>query len=226
MTKPIHNVPFTVGEVFKQLEDAKTKKERAEILSDNDGLALRSLLRLNFDPNIKFELPEGTPEKYVPNTKPFGMGDADLKGIVKKFYIFVKESTPNLRQAKREILFLQTLEQLDAFEAKLLIDAKDKKLDFGLTKQLVDEVFPGLLPPSELTKTEEQPKVEKKAEPEKKEETEPVVEKPAETPEEEKEPVVEEPVKAKPKTKAKAKRRTRKKKEEKADEAQSVGKGV
>lgn len=185
LATPVHNIPLTVGEVFKKLESAQTKNERADILKAHDSLALRSLLRLNFDPNIEFELPEGVPERYKPNNRPLGMGETSLKAIVKKFYIFTKQGAPKLRQSKREIIFLQTLEQLDAFEAKLLLDAKDKKLEFGLTKKLVDEVFPGILPeeisepvveepvleaesPKEQIKVVEKPKTKKSQKPRKK----------------------------------------------------------
>lgn len=155
--KPVHYVPLTIGEVFEKLESASSKTERAEILKINDHPALRAILRLNFDPAIKFELPEGAPEKYKPNRNPKGFGSTHIKGVYKKFYIFVKSSTPNLRQNKRETIFLQTLEQLDNFEADILIKAKDKKLDFGLTKKLVNEVFPGLIPGDDLEVSESAP---------------------------------------------------------------------
>lgn len=50
-----------------------------------------------------------------------------------------------MKQTKRESLFINLLESLDPKEAKILIDAKDKKLDLGLTKKVIDEVFPGLI---------------------------------------------------------------------------------
>lgn len=144
--KPVHNMPRTVGEVFELLKNAKTKAERADILKDNDSLALRSILRLNYDPSLKFELPEGFPSNYRGNPKPVGFGDTTLKAAVKGFYVFVKRPDSRLRQSKRENLFLQLLEELDRQEAQLLVEAKDKKINVGLTKKLVDEVFPGLLP--------------------------------------------------------------------------------
>lgn len=146
MALPAHNMPRTIGEVFELLKASKTKTERFTILKENDSLALRTILRLNFDPNIKFEIPEGFPPSYKPNPKPKGFGGANLKGSIKGFYMFVKASSPGLRQSKREVLFLQLLEQLDSTEANVLVAAKDKNLDVGVTRKLVDEVFPGLLP--------------------------------------------------------------------------------
>lgn len=147
MTKRLsHNMPRTIGEVVALLQGAKTKPERAALLKEHNSLALRSILRLNFDPTLKFELPEGFPPTYRGNSKPNGFGDTTLKAAVKGFYVFVKTASPNLRQVKRENLFLQLLEGLDRQEAQVLVEAKDKKLEIGLTKKLIDEVFPGLLP--------------------------------------------------------------------------------
>lgn len=147
-----YDPPKTVGEAFELLKKAKSKTERLKILKENDSLALRSILRLNYDPNLKFELPEGTPP-YTPNPKPVGFGDTTLKTAIDGFYVFVKASCPGLRQHKREMMFINLLETLDSQEAKLLIDAKDKKLKLGLTTKTINEVFPGLLP--------EEPKKEK-----------------------------------------------------------------
>lgn len=147
MAKPVHNIPRSVGATFDALAAAKTKAERATILKDDDSLALRSILRLNFDPNLKLDVPEGFPKNYRKSDRPDEFAPTSLKAAVKSFYVFVRASSPKLRQAKREILFLQLLESLDNREARVLVDAKDKKLDAGLTRKLIEEVFPGLLPP-------------------------------------------------------------------------------
>jgi hypothetical protein len=142
---PAHKLPWRIGEIIAMLKSAKTKNERAKILKDNDSLPLQTILRLNFDSKINFDLPKGFPPGYKASAKPDGFSNVTLKVAIKGFYMFVKTSSPTLRQPKRETLFLQLLEQLDNQEAKVLVNAKDKKLDAGLTRKLVDEVFPGLL---------------------------------------------------------------------------------
>lgn len=146
MPKPVHNIPRSVGATIDLLSSAKTKAERAQILKEDDSLALRSILRLNFDPNIQFDVPEGFPPNYKASPRPDEFGATTLKSAVSSFYVFVRASSPKLRQAKRESLFLQLLESLDNREARILVAAKDKKLDAGLTRKLIEEVFPGLLP--------------------------------------------------------------------------------
>jgi hypothetical protein len=76
---------------------------------------------------------------------PQGFGETTLKVSAKGWYVFNKENAPNLRQSKRESMFISLLEALDPVEAEILLAAKDKKLDLGLTKKALDEVFPGLI---------------------------------------------------------------------------------
>ena len=135
---------LAISEVCDRLKLAKTKTERTQILKENDNPALRGLLRMNYDSSLVLALPEGEPQ-YQKSTKPTGFGDTTLKASVKGWYVFVKELSPNVRQSKRESLFINLIESLDSKEAQVLLDAKDKKLDLGLTKKVIDEVFPGLI---------------------------------------------------------------------------------
>ena len=54
---------------------------------------------------------------------------------------------PNLKQARREYLFIEMLESIHSLEAELLLQIKDKKIKCkGLTYNLVKETFPELIP--------------------------------------------------------------------------------
>ena len=153
---PVNAMPLTIGEILAKLAAAKNKAERVTILKENESAPLKHFLRLAYDPNIKMDIPEGRPP-FTPNPKPVGFGDTTLKTVLgpkSGFYIFFKKSTPNYRQTKRELNFILLLEQLDSQEAEYLLAAKDKKLEVGLTRKVIDEVFPGLL--SNEIKTSEQ----------------------------------------------------------------------
>lgn len=135
---------LSVGEVVDKLKAAKTKNDRVKILRENDCAALRGILRMNFDESLVLSLPEGTPPHKkldVPN----GFGQTTLKASASGWYVFVKELSPNLKQSKRESIFIQLLESLDQREAEILIQAKDRKLDLGITKKGIAEVFPELI---------------------------------------------------------------------------------
>ena len=135
---------LAISEVCDKLKAAKTKTERIQILKENDNPALRGLLRMNYDSSLVLALPQGEPP-YQKSTKPAGFGNTTLKASVRGWYVFVKELSPNVRQSKRESLFINLIESLDSKEAQILLDAKDRKLDLGLTKKVIDEVFPGLI---------------------------------------------------------------------------------
>lgn len=135
---------LSVAEIVGLLKSAKTKTERTQILKTHDCLALRGILRMNYDAALTLALPEGKPP-YKSLEVPQGFGETTLKVSAKGWYIFMKESAPNLRQSKRESMFISLLEALDPVEAEILIAAKDRKLDLGLTKKAIDEVFPGLI---------------------------------------------------------------------------------
>lgn len=135
---------LSVAEVVQLLKSAKTKNERTQILKTHDCPALRGILRMNYDASLALALPEGTPP-YKPLPVPQGFGETTLKVSAKGWYVFMKENAPNLRQSKREAMFISLLEALDPIEAEILLSAKDRKLDLGLTKKAIDEVFPGLI---------------------------------------------------------------------------------
>ena len=64
-------------------------------------------------------------------------------------YLFLEgpAGNPNLKQLRREQLFIQMLESLHPLEADVLLQVKDKKLNYrGLTYKLVKETFPEILP--------------------------------------------------------------------------------
>lgn len=135
---------LTIAEVCESLKTAKTKNDRVEILKRNDTPALRGLLRMNYDASLILALPQGTPP-FKKRNVPEGFGETTLKASAKGWYVFVKDAAPQLKQAKRESLFINLLESLDPKEADILVGAKDRTLDLGLTKKVIDEVFPGLI---------------------------------------------------------------------------------
>lgn len=135
---------MSIAEVVSKLQKAQTKTERLELLKKNDSMALRGILRLNYDESLKLSLPLGEPP-YKKPTVPEGFGQTTLLASAKSWYVFSRQTAPNLKQSKREFLFIQLLENLDPVEANILLLSKDRKLDLGLTKLVIDEVFPGLI---------------------------------------------------------------------------------
>ena len=132
-----------LGEIFVELQNAKTKAEKVELLKKHDSFQLRCVLKLQFDEALRFLLPKGKPPIKEEGLPP-GLGHVDLHSRLGKIYLFLDGGHPTLPQATREKLFMQLCEALDALDLELLLALKDKKLK-GVTQNLVKEVYPGLL---------------------------------------------------------------------------------
>lgn len=133
----------SVAKLLAKINELKKKEELVEALRLNGHHTVKSILKGMFDPNIKFLLPEGSP--------PFKESKFDepnaLLQEAHKFYLFVEGGNTNLKPVRREQLFIQLLETVNADDAKLLISMKDKKSPYkNITKNIVKEAFPGLIP--------------------------------------------------------------------------------
>jgi len=132
-----------IAEILKLVNQAPSREEKIEILKINDSAVLKTILKYALDPKIEWELPKGK-VPYEPN--PYVDQQGNLYTEARRLYLFVKGGHPTLKQMKREILFIQFLEGLDAEDAKVIVAAKDKKLPVkGLTVKLVNKAFPGLI---------------------------------------------------------------------------------
>ena len=133
----------TFYEIFKEVHNAKKKKEKIAVLHHYSSAALKTILGYTYDPRIKWLLPEGDPP-YTPLPKGADQESA-LSSEIRKLYLFVEgdmDAQRNLKPHRREQLFISMLESIDPRDAKVLLGMKDRKLPFnGLTRKLVEEAF-------------------------------------------------------------------------------------
>jgi len=134
-----------VSEIIQRVSNAKTRDEKIEILRHYDSPALRSVLIWNFHSKVESALPEGD-VPYTPNDAPIGTEHTKLLHEWKKFNYFVKGVT-DIKQTKREIMYIQMLESLHHSEAELMCVLKDKQLHkrYKITKVVVQEAFPDIV---------------------------------------------------------------------------------
>lgn len=138
-----------VPEILDLVEKTKSKADKVQVLKQNETPGVRGILRLNFDTNVKFDLPEGEPPYKKDKDRPIGYQPANLITEVKRFYIWV-DPKQNISRLRKEQLFVEMCEGLHYTEAEVLCLAKDRKLKErykGLNEDLVREAFPGLIPP-------------------------------------------------------------------------------
>ena len=131
------------SEILDRVHKAKTKDKKIDILRQYKTDALKMFLKAGFDPNIQWVFPDGA-VPYTPNDAPAGTNHTVLIQETKKLWHFIKGADNVTRQAQKETMFFQMLEGLHESEAKLLVNAKDKKLHQiykGLSANVVREAF-------------------------------------------------------------------------------------
>jgi len=142
----------TIHEILTAVATTPNRKDKIKILQLNDSYCLRDLMICVFNPDVKFQLPESDPP-YKPADSSFG--HEMIYSQIKKLYLFLEGGNPDLKQHRREELFIQFLESIHPDDAKLMLQIKNKKMPFpGITAKLINEAFPGLLPEKEKEKTE------------------------------------------------------------------------
>ena len=131
-----------VSEVLERTSQMTSREDRVRMLKENESPALKAMLQGVFDPRIIWLLPDSDPP-YKENDLP------DQQNVLlreyRKMYLFVEGGNPDLKQTRREFLFIELLETLDPQDAKLLLSVKNKHLPYpGVTRDVVLEAFPGL----------------------------------------------------------------------------------
>ena len=132
-----------VSEIFTKINNAKDKPAKIAVLKKHDSVPLRQVLKGAFDPNIIWDLPEGT-SPFNRNDAPAGTEHTTLYTEARRLWHFVKGADENLKQSKKEMMFIQLLEGLQEDDADLMIAVKEKSLNKrykGLTDAVVKEAF-------------------------------------------------------------------------------------
>ena len=139
------NSRLLISEILRKVSNAKTKKEKIDLLRKHNSNALRQLLIINFDESVVSMLPEGD-VPYTPNDAPVGTDHTRLEQEYRGLYRFFKGGA-KLPGLKRESMFVQLLEGLSAEEAELIVLAKDGRINEKykrITKAVVSEAFPSI----------------------------------------------------------------------------------
>lgn len=130
-------------EVLTKVNNAKDKPKKVAVLRQHDTPGLRRVIKGSFDPNIKWDLPEGTPP-FIANEAPEGTEHSLLENESRKFWHFVEGADTDTSKTRKETLFVQILEALQKGEAEVTIRMKDKELHKhykGLSAAVVKEAF-------------------------------------------------------------------------------------
>ena len=124
-----------IHEVFTDLGRKNDRESRARVLLDNDSLALRTLMRLNFDKTIKLNLSKEIEYKPAPRHEIYTTINKETKNYARLVDI-------NRTRERADNILISILESLDPREAKILNAAKNKNLKMrGLSRKIAIEVW-------------------------------------------------------------------------------------
>ena len=132
-----------VHEVLTEVGSRKKKTDRIQILKQNESWALKDIIRGSMDSTVEWNLPGGDPP-YTPCE--VHNAPTNLLRENKQFRYFVKGGPGDKMNApKRENIFIGLIEGIDPLDAKLVVDMINKRIPKGITREIVQEAFPGLL---------------------------------------------------------------------------------
>jgi len=132
-----------VHEILDEVGSRKKKTDRIRILKQNESWALKDIIRGSMDSTVEWNLPSGAPpyRECEPHNAP-----TNLLREHKKFRYFVKGGPGDKMAAlKRENIFIGLIEGIDPADSKLVVDMINKRVPKGITREIVQEAFPGLL---------------------------------------------------------------------------------
>lgn len=133
---------FAILEQCNLVEEDEKAVNGLKHYAERNGAVL-PVLQWIFDKNIVSRLPEGkTP--YTPNPAPAeDLTESSLRFEFKKFKYFVNDE---LKDLKREHMWIELLEAIPPREAEMIDLVKDKKNPFKrITRELVDMAFPDVI---------------------------------------------------------------------------------
>lgn len=131
---------LSISEIVRKAQKLETDEQKVEWLRQNDSVPLRQLLICTYDSDrIKFLVPPSTPP-YTPSEHLDSQGML-YRQMRKLQYIVEGEQVQNMSQYKREHVFIEMLESVDAGDAELLCEMVQQKPLTGLTAKVINEAF-------------------------------------------------------------------------------------
>ena len=153
MTLPKMPNDASVAEIFSEASKLKAKKDKIEFLSlYRHRKDLEHIVKGAYHPALVWlvpagPLPEGVEFSDVPAVD---LADDRLNRAWRQFRYLVKGG-PEMKQSKREDIYLNILRSVHRSEAELLMSVVGKKIPYkGMTRALMLETFPDWLPKSNI----------------------------------------------------------------------------
>jgi hypothetical protein len=129
-------------EMVNEIAAAPTQEDKVNKLQEYNLPMVRQLLMAALDPSVKFNVKIPS---YRVNVDGDGYAANTLYVEYRRLYIFL-ETYKNVSPERKTKLLAQILESIDPSDAEALIEVINKDLlKYGITKDLVNAAFPGLI---------------------------------------------------------------------------------
>ena len=132
-----------IYEVLDKAGKARKKEQKVQILVDNESWALKDVLRGSYDSKVSWLLPGGDPP-YTPSKPDSIPSNLFKKNTDFRYFVHGGEGT-KLPAYKREAIFIGLIEAIHPEDAKIVISMINKEKFHGITRNIIEEAFPGLL---------------------------------------------------------------------------------
>jgi hypothetical protein len=132
-----------IYEVLEKASKAKKKENKIKVLKDNETWALKDILRGTYDAKVQWMLPAGEPP-YTPNAPESAPSNLLRRNTDFRYFVRSKEAAA-MKPYKRESIFIGLIEAVHPQDAKVVISMINKQKLSGITRNVIEEAFPGLL---------------------------------------------------------------------------------
>lgn len=130
-----------MANIVAKIESQKTAEKQAEFLVLHSSYALKAVLGYGMDPGVKWLLPAGDPP-YRPLDESADQEGRFYTECKKLIYFVDSPEGREVKQLKREQLFIQVLESMDPRDSKLLLRMKNR--DIKIKPEAIQLAFPNL----------------------------------------------------------------------------------
>ena len=77
-----------IPQILEEYEQITSKENKIKHLKRYENPVLRGILQINFNPDVKVNLPEGAPPFKKDESTPYGYSETNLYAEFRRFYIF------------------------------------------------------------------------------------------------------------------------------------------
>ena len=135
---------LSLAEIINSARKVETVEEKVAILQKYDSKELRNVLALMCDSRWTFDLPETAPP-YTPSDIRESHGALYREMRKMPYFVEQRSEGKELPRVRKESLFIQMLESIDADDAQLVLRMTSKQPYPDLAPDVINSAFPGAI---------------------------------------------------------------------------------